>query len=665
MAAAKAIKEMFHNKIREAVDANILTKERGAQLIENAKREGYFPRVYDKTYMASKAGQEAWSQMLKQVSYGNEITAKKAAMSIMGIKNVDRVSHLIEEIPGTRRIGPDGKPIRGTGQFKLVDDVYKNLWEKSMGLTDSGMSSHLEKDRSLPKELEPYLQHFMVQDVDRAMSTYSHDVNVRLEFAKSYGEEHGRFARTYYDMGKIDPAVANSFKEAYFRELGDPRSWGVQTFLKAPEWTRKTASVAKALQVAKLTFSPITNTTQNPINSAVFLASKTGWNGIGGVITPVQAMRIWMESFFKSYAAKFGMKALQDEAAHFGVLQEHIYADIAGRMSDASPMARALDKVPIVGNLIRDPGTWLKYNGFNWTEDVNRIGGYHTGKQYILQLLKNKQALLDMGPGRFKPQKLDKINAALEELGIDKSVTFNKARISDVENGAWIVASASSDMQKAIGLGAQRVSNMLNFVDDAHEMPHFYNSFLGKTTWQLKRFSYGQGVFANEHVIKPFLKGNIAPLAVYMGAGVTAGLGVNQLRKWVYGDDRKATLTRQIMDAQSNVASFGIAQSLMESTTYGTSGVLKEVVGPGISQGADLAAAAGSVYNAAAYQNKFTLAPIARTLLSDTSVPGKRYLLNQLTPNKDIFEAKAKASGIPQTAGGKGKISYAPFEQKK
>lgn len=660
MAAYKETRTLFDNRIKAFADQGIITKERANQLYANADKHGYFPHIYDKSYMSSIEGKQDFIDTLASVQYANKTAAIRAVRSIMGEKGSFDISNHITD--------------NGDGTYKVVPSIAEVLYNKSTTVGDAGLSSHMEKDRIYPPELEAVLQKFMTRDMDHAMSSYSHDTAMRLETAKVWGNNNERYAQLYHDSAKQNKAIADSFKEAFWKQQGDPRSWNVQTFLNAPEWTQNMSSTLRNLQLLKLTFSGITNSTQLPVNGAMFLSSKVGLNG---AISPYQALKSWAignakgwggkmgeaQGFLGNYIQKIGQKQWADEARMMGAVGEHVYADLAGRIADASKLGLALDKVPIIGNLIKDPGTWLDLVRFNATEDINRIGGYHMGKGYVMQLLKNKAALEALGEGHYNPKKMANINAALEEMGVTRDISLNTATISHLENAAAVMSKASEDMSKAIALGAQRVSNIINFVNDAHEMPRMYNSFMGKMMWQLKRFTYGQGVLANKYAIQPALKGNILPLAIYLGLGTGAGMGVNKLRAWINGDDRQLTLTKQVLDAQANVASFGIMQSLISSMPYGRGAMLAELAGPGPSQIAGIGTALGDEWNQAAYQGKYNLNPVLKEVIRQISLPDKRGMLNALTPEKDPMQAMFKAKGLDQSMfGKKEQIGKAPFE---
>ncbi len=651
--AAKDVRKMFNGRVTEYVNQGILTKAQGNELIQAAESVGYFPRVYDKAFLKSEEGQKAFFKAMSEVKYGNYESAKTAANSILGNKSITDMTNYITK--------------DANGNWILTPDIYKRIWERSSAIGQAGLSSHLEKARKYPPELEKVLDRFMVVDVDKAMSAYSHDTATRLESAKIWGNNNENAAEVFKQMWDESPAIARSFREAFFKQQGDPRSWAVQTFMNAAQWQTKGSAFLRNLQLLKLTMSGITNSTQHPVNGALFLSAKTG---INGAITPYQALKIYSQSIAKGWASKFGKKAFEEEANAFGAGIEHIHADFAGRISDLSKTGQKLDKVPYIGDIIKDPGKWLDLVRFNATEDINRTSSYHLGKQYILQLLKNKAKLDELAKvGRANPKQLAKIEAALKEVGIHPSKNITSATISDVENGSWLVAKAGDDMKTAIGLGAQRVSNIINFVNDADQMPHFYGSFTGKMLWQLKRFTYGQGAFANEYALKPLIKqGNPLPLMVYLTIGTGAGYIVNNVRNFLNADDKEKTLTRAMLDAQNNVASFGIIQDLLTSATYGQRGLSQFVMGPGPSQAISLGSSLAAVYNQAAYQNKWSLTPVAKEVVNQMSFPGKVWVKQQLTPEKEPIqfrmEAYKEGKGPFDSAifGKKAKEQKAPFE---
>jgi len=637
--AANQIRNMLDWEVNQAVEQGIISDIRGREILDKATKDGYWPRTYNIDYLKTPEGAKAFIDALNGVPYKSEKDIKILIRSIIGQKRVGNINNLIR----TEKVnGPNGKIEK---RYFVDSRIMKHIWDKTAAITDSGRSTHLEFDRKLPPEVEQAIQPFMLQDTEVVLDKYFQDTVSRNVSAKLFGKNHDVAKDIIAELNSVDPKIARSFKEMFLATLRDPSSELMQSFLNRSDFATNTARVLKALQVFKLFFSQLTNLTQVPVNGSTWLSNRPG-------ITPIQKFQIGFDSMLKGFRAQLGNEALKEEAVRAGATNATALMEVMGRVNDATNSilgTKAWGPLEMLNN----PSVFLKRIGFTWTEDLNRIWGFHMGKGYIESLLANKmkyEEILSRRPdGKVKKQ-LESVYKGLEEMGISRDTPVDSVSLKQIKDGAYKVQAYSEDLAKQIALGGQKATNAINFVNDIQNLPQFASSFWGKLMFQLKTFAYHQWQFTRKEVIKPALKGNFVPLATYLTAGTMMGMPLNEAKRFLMADNSKLHWTEKLLNAQISVAGFGIVQDFLKAAQFGKQGVYSAAFGPGISTAVDLTTAAvGDSYKVLLSNKDKTgsyfsggnpLQPLGKAVLRQFMFPGKKWVMSKLTADKDAFEAQ-------------------------
>jgi len=631
--ASDEINTLMRGEVIEAHKRGFIEKEQAKKLLKN---KNYWPHVFDIAYLQTDKGSEAFGKALNSVKHTSKEAAERALLAISNRKRIAQLSSYVKEI----------KQADGTKTVWIDPNVSKLLWSRIEGITDSAKSRHLEMERKFPAEYNDALRPFLIQNPEAVLEKYFEDTINRNLAAKIFGKNH-EIAKDLFKelLNTTDPKTALMFREAFWTTMRDPRSQAIQSFINAPEKVADMARILRALQVFKLSMSQITNLGQIPSIGWAWLAGRGG-------VTPAQKFQLAMTSMAKGFRAKTGNKELAEEAMRAGASVQTALMEIVGKLNEPTNSIIGR-RVKGIGEVFNNPSEFLKWTGFNWTEEFNRITAYHMGKGYIETLISNRikyEDLLKRNPANGLAQKkLEGILKGLEEMGIPRNINPNDITIRQIKDGTYKIQGYADDLGKAIMLGGQRTSNAINFVNDTHRLPLFASSFWGKLIFQLKTFAYNSFHFFREHVLAPAKKGNFGPAIMYLAAGqLIAGPAIVESKRFLLGDDTELSALDRAFRYQTSVAGLGLLQDALSSTTFGVKGALSFLAGPAISSVAGIASGFGSTYNVARKNYEDTgsilgtnlLEPVPKAVLKEVSVPWRRAILSKMTADKDAFEAK-------------------------
>lgn len=282
-------------------------------------------------------------------------------------------------------------------------------------------------------------------------------------------------------------------------------------------------------------------------------------------------------------------------------------------------MSRALESFAGQGQGVTK---WLRTIGMLGTEKVNRIIAVNAGMDYVAKL--NKQALAGS-------------KSAIREL--------DRLGLKPGKNIDTI-------------LGGKRVSRATQFSTREGELPHGWQTAIGKVLTQFKSFSYKQtGLLASEgkRIFVEAKNGNLKPLAnalvTYGVAAPIVGEVVNDIRSVLTNKKREEnSMGERYVSNILAATSFG----LLDSTgglfgKYGEKGVVSAALGPTAGDIAKTAETVTKIGSDQSYERNAALRNIVKTIpagvgtaISNTVIPNS-YVDNYIGVNTGLGE-KDKAT---------------------
>lgn len=241
-----------------------------------------------------------------------------------------------------------------------------------------------------------------------------------------------------------------------------------------------------------------------------------------------------------------------------GVIADAVLSDLKSQVGYSSFSQKVLGKAI---NKITAPG-------FGAVEKMNRSIAATAGRDYALRLA----------------QKGDE--ATLRKLGVTGKITGKSL-------------TEAQQIQ-----AARKVVEKTQFKVDAQDLPGWADSPGGKLVSQFRTFSYKQGSFVSNEIIKPAAHGDLKPLARFLAA-LPVGYGLYETKRAISGRPEEENKTKRGLQTAQNIGGFGLVVDLYQSLnplgskyipsdrrtsmTYGAFG------GPAVAVGAQAAGAIGDL----------------------------------------------------------------------
>ena len=526
LAAAKQMRREFNAVLDDAVKAGVLTAKEVAKMKAKTMKSGYFPRIYDKDYLATKAGKQAWVDAWTKFTGGKK-DLQEALESIVGDKDI--VASVIKNAMKNAK-----------GEYYLSQGNALNLLRLMQNKSQHARSSHLEKSRAISEKAEAILEPFLIQDPSAVIARYFNDAYRRIEAARIFDgvDSKGNLIQDYFadaSFNKIaqefSPQQAKIARDIYYTSVGDANSSVIKQAMDLGDRERRVLQGMSSFQTAtKLSTAQMLNSIQATVNGMTRLNNLTA--------NPLKSFQLWGKGLIKSLGPEGG-----EFAQRTGAALETTMMEIAG---EASHLGKWGERV-------------LKYSGFIAAEKIQRRLGANIGRAYAEDLLA-KWAKVQKG--QIKGNKAKKIQKQLAEMGIPTHRT-----------------PTDTDMYRA-GL---RFSNEINFRNTPDKLPLAWQTPYGRMFTKFKSFAFHQTRFVKDNVIKPLLRGNPYPLIWYAGGAGSIGMGVDELRRIVKGDDREFTETERYLRGLTSIGGIGLMQDLLTSGATKTGGLAAAITGPAIS----------------------------------------------------------------------------------
>lgn len=218
-------------------------------------------------------------------------------------------------------------------------------------------------------------------------------------------------------------------------------------------------------------------------------------------------------------------------------------------------------------------GKVLKATGFARIEQFNRMLAANAGKIFAHDLINKIKA-------NGSHPLADTWKRHLRTMGIEPM---------DVLQRGWQLS--KDEELKA----ARSVIARTQFKVRSQELPLFWNGPMGKLVTQFSSFGFKATKAIKDEVVNETRKGNLAPLARFVLVTPIVGAGVAKVQDLVKGHDAPETWTESIIEAYASVGAMGLFYDAWRASTYGEVGVLRRMVGPNISDFAQVASGTAEI----------------------------------------------------------------------
>lgn len=597
--AAAQVKKILDTQVREAVNVGVLTKEEASKMLAKAAKDGYWPRVWDKDHLMSRAGQKDFVETLTGKLFASEAKAMQVIDALTGGQSAEFRAMM----KGKKTISP-----------ALARSIYHRTGETVF----QSKSAHLEHERVLPEEFEELFAKFMWDDPKASLMSYLQDTGNRIEHARVFGAKNQEYDKLHAALStRYDGSKMKMVEEVYATAARQAGSNALESFLNRPAWIRSIAKKATGLTNYKLAFAPIYNVGQNAINGTTQLQRMRGG------INPIKIYVMSLKSILKGgYAmTPVARKSFVDSVDRMGGAVNTTIMSVIGETQAAAAQAGLVKKGGSMLNPANwlDSGNFLRYMQYVSTETFNRRVGTFMGKALIEGNIEKKIALEGKKTlGYFDRKALTKINLVLDELGLDVS------------------KSAAKYTTKELEMGAQRFTNQMNFVNAAQTMPTSWQTMEGRILTKFKSFIINQTGFIGDNVIAPLKRGDIIPAMTYFGVGTPIGMQLDEFRRMVMADDTHYTMVERVARAQMAFGAMGIMQDAIKQTLQ-PGGLFKFMAGPVVGEGVAAAEAIGKTA-VSGYQGEFDYSPLTKRVAGQFVYPGKFKVQQEFREERTTFE---------------------------
>lgn len=609
--AAVAVRKKLTRVLIEAREAGIYSKERFDELSAKMKDKGYFPRLYNEDKIQSAEGEREWVEALTGFAFKNEQSAKIALKALAGDDKVYSAFKTLLRKDGSKYIVSK----------ELANSLYRHRLQSA-----PTRSSHLDHARKIPEEFEEALAPFLYTDPEVVLSKYFQDVYTRIEHAKRFGNKDERLIDLTSRMeaaGHKD--IAEDMTQVYFNAVRDPRGKNVRSFYERKELTKKVVGSLKSFTSLKLILAQTLNLAQAPTNGTALLTGLPGVN-------PLKAYGIAVDSIMKgasgtAHAAtggRMGSAELSRAQNRVGANNATMMLQYAGDINQAYHTIAQREFTGIFApfNILNNPAKFLKATGFFTVEDFNRRVATQMGMGAVDHVRAEKLLLLNKAVhtplNKRELGRMKDFDDTLTWFGLDTQVHPDSYKVKQLQ---WAYA---------------RFSDEANFINAAHTLPLSISGFYGKLLTQFKSFAIHATGYVADNVIGPAKRGNLVPLATYMGVGTPIGMTIDEFRRWIMADDKEFTLTERVVRGAMMASSAGITIDLAMNAYYKDTGLASALVGPALTDVSNVAHGIAKSVAESVKEGEIRLKPLAQAGLKAMVIPQEGKLKRMLEEKKGL-----------------------------
>jgi hypothetical protein len=466
---ATHLKRHFNKVLKDALDSKVIDKKRFDELLASSKKDGYWPRVLNQSFLNTKRGRIEFESALTSAKL-NAAQAKKVVDTLRGngYKNI-------------YELDKDKK----TGMYVIRPSIAREIMALQKKKMNTVQSNHLQKDRTLDLP-DSILDPFMVKGLDNTMAAYNRDAYGKIYTNRVMGDKGQRVALDLLRIKKDtqDTEAVEYALDTYFNTVGDIRGPAIKALSNQSHTWNKIQDGLSSFETLKLVNAQISNLT-----SALILTPTK-------IAATAPNFRSAVNAYAKALKASFSKEGW-DMAEDWGAISDSLIIQMQSEMGTVEKRLNS---------------RFLKGIGFTTSEQWNRVIASHAGDAIIRDLYTelDKMAVAagrnGKSPKYLKKQK--KIHTQLNELGLP------------LDRSKYTTEQLSKEYARA----SQRFSNTVNFVSASDKMPLTLQNPNVRLFRQFQTYSLFLGKYLKDTIVKPALRGDIAPLATFF------------LTTWVLGE---------------------------------------------------------------------------------------------------------------------------------
>lgn len=590
--AAQQTRKMFQRYARLSYEAGVITKEQYAKMLKSH----YWPRIWNERYLESKEGHDKFVNLLTEIGFESPEQGKRIVASLVRDPEQISVSQFV-----TR------KNKNGDVVHVLTREQANNIMLQRNRVSTSKRSTHMDHKRKLHPKDERVLNEFLISDPMTVITEYGNDVGTRIAFSKYFGANDEYIAALKQKAEQVGEKEftrdVDYFTNLYYTALGDSRSKQIAAQLGLDENTRRILGSVNAFETLKLSLAQILNMSQATVNGLTFAAKHGG----------LRALRTYMKGV-KGVMSKEG----RDFAERSGAALETTIMQLLTETSANSTVLGMFGKTDLDGplkhlNMFNNPSVFLQNTGFLAVERVQRMLAANQGKALYEEAWEMYAKTLD-GTTVGAKAAIDRKKA----VEIAEGIGLSEKALADRHPGR---------MKENLEIAALEFSNRVNHTNNYSRLPPWARGPYARSILKFKSFMFHQAAFIKDNVIAPAAKGNIRPLAAYIGVGTPFGMTTDEIRRFIKSDDSKLTNTERMVRGISAVGGLGLwydaAQQVATNNYAGSTYSL--ILGPAASDAVSLFRASIDTIGSRSGD------PLVRQMIKSTagSYPGKQYLLDQ------------------------------------
>jgi hypothetical protein len=593
---ARSLKDQFDYILDRMQETGVITEGVAGVVRAGRAKQGFWPVVLDDSKIA--VSQEDWVTYFSTQPFNQE-ALESTVGAISSIKDFGGLRSGVYKL----WTHPSGQKVAS-----LTEKAALDLWHRRKTNPFTILHTGQEDTTGLRSILEPWLS----KDILHIMTDYLSYAHRKIGFAESFGgtitkettKKGKKVVTTKFDKNLLakklfadiaDEADMNAAvyaEQIYYGAQHSSKSKNIRAAGERKPWIADAEGRAMALNTMLLSLAQIYNVGQSLVYSTV----KAGTYGQN----PIHALRTTTSALVKTFHNKSQILADTGAAAEVALVQQ------LGEISTSAHtiFGRELsNRNPI--EWLQNPSKFLRMIGFIKIEEFNRALSANVGEITALRLASQKIELEKAGKIGTKEYK--RVLGWMKELGMDtkrKLNTVDELRADELRN--------AGDLAEA----AINFSNEVNFRNNALQMPLKWSHPNAKLFRQFKTFALHHASFLKRNVVDEALKGNLTPLALFLGLGGAVGTTLHEGRQmvgraletpkelasgnidsseigkhilpdfeaakeWIENDDDELTGLKKVLDWYSAVGGAGMwAQMLTSFAERGPSGLAKEVAGP-------------------------------------------------------------------------------------
>lgn len=506
-----------------------------------------------------------------------------------GVSREDATKFLLTTISGEEQPEIFAQIIKESGFASKKSDIEANINQYyNSGTPRRNGSLEYARQINLPDEL-------IVKDPRVVMTRYIGEARRRLAQAQTFGVDNELLYRKPLGNGKASGIVEN-IKNPYEHDLA----------LKIIRRVLGTEPVDAASAAGSLESLRSLNTFSMGLSQIKNISQSVNTITVAG-----------LNNFRKGLMDMFSKEG-QDFVAKSGAVLDDTIREMLGGTAGTQGEHRLQD-------------WFMNVTKFSLSERVNRTLASSAGKNYFLEL----------GAKLVKNPEDAMTRARFWEVGLnpDDLLKDSKGFVHNMELGL---------QDPRLLHAARKFTESTQFLVQPQDLPLWWSSDVGRLFTQFKSFSFKQAQFIKNQVMAEAGSGNFKPMLGYLVASQAFGEPAADVLAILKGDKKRKDLIKDFykpsvqrtLDNMLTVGGLGLFSDAVYSAGQGNFGTTRFLLGPSLSNVADIAGRIGSgVKGVVGGKGASAFKPLS------TYAAGKVPVVGPLISN--IMKGKATESDIP------------------